>query len=63
MTDQWDAVKGHGTRFLWHANPWKGGERHVCGANGIERVPGRHSAAASWRPYWPGGGTNGCDDV
>ncbi|HTK10496.1 MAG TPA: hypothetical protein VL485_25210 [Ktedonobacteraceae bacterium] len=29
-------------------------KRHVCGASGIEGVRGRHSAAASWRPYWPG---------
>ncbi|HTK08395.1 MAG TPA: hypothetical protein VL485_14590 [Ktedonobacteraceae bacterium] len=29
-------------------------QRHVCGASGIARVRGRHEAAASWRPYWPG---------
>ncbi|HTK06971.1 MAG TPA: hypothetical protein VL485_07375 [Ktedonobacteraceae bacterium] len=27
-------------------------ERYVCGVSGIARVRGRHSAAASWRPYW-----------
>jgi hypothetical protein len=27
----------------------------VCEASGIERVRGRHSAAASWRPYEIGG--------
>ncbi|HTK11102.1 MAG TPA: hypothetical protein VL485_28265 [Ktedonobacteraceae bacterium] len=43
----------------WHTfsvarEPVERAERHVCGANRIERVPGRHCAAASWRPYWPG---------
>ncbi|HTK10311.1 MAG TPA: hypothetical protein VL485_24285 [Ktedonobacteraceae bacterium] len=43
----------------WHTfslarEPVERAERLVCGASGIARVPGRHSAAASWRPYWPG---------
>ncbi|HTK08563.1 MAG TPA: hypothetical protein VL485_15455 [Ktedonobacteraceae bacterium] len=41
MTDQWDAVKGHGTRFLWHAKPWEGRR-----ATSAERAESREFADA-----------------
>ncbi|HTK06455.1 MAG TPA: hypothetical protein VL485_04770 [Ktedonobacteraceae bacterium] len=43
-------------------------QRHVCGANGITRVRGRHSVPP-WRPYWPGERCQrvqrltGCDEI
>ncbi|HTK06120.1 MAG TPA: hypothetical protein VL485_03045 [Ktedonobacteraceae bacterium] len=60
MRDQWDAVKGHGTRFLWHANPWKGRN-----ATSAEPTGSREFAdameARNGVPTGLGSGANGCD--
>ncbi|HTK11032.1 MAG TPA: hypothetical protein VL485_27915 [Ktedonobacteraceae bacterium] len=51
MTDQWDAVKSHGTHFLWHANPWKGRSATSAEPTGSSEFPDAGL----------GSGAKGCD--